>query len=1677
MLLRSPIRPVRIRAKITLSITTALLLGAGTLAAAPAASAAPAGPGEFATSFETADPAPTWTSTVDTAPDGTARADGVHAPRKGSIPGDVTDLVDSVTASAENPPNEVAKNLPDGDVNSKWLAFDSKGTIDYHLSKPTAVSRYALTTANDEPGRDPRDWRFQGSPDGKTWTTLDSRTGQTFADRFAQRVFDFSNTTAYPYYRLDISATNGADLVQLSEWRLSNGDDAPPPAGSMTTEAGTGPRGGYNSAPEVGWTGTHSLRYAGQHVTDGRAYSYNKVLDVDIPVTAATELSYKIFPDQEGTDLRNPSTYAAVDLAFTDGTLLSSLGAVDQHGKPLSPRGQGESKVLYTNQWNAESSRIGDVAAGKTVDRILVGYDNPAGPADFGGWIDDITLTQHAVHNTSPRPSDHVLTTRGTNASGSFSRGNNFPATALPHGFNFWTPVTDAGSTSWLYEYQKANDEQNRPSLQAFSLSHEPSPWMGDRQTFQVMPSVATGTPSLDRQDRELTFSHSNETARAHYYGVTFDNGLKAELTPTDHAAMFRFTFPGDSASLLFDNITNDGGLTLDAEHGALSGYTDVSSGGNSVGMTRMFVYATFDRPVTAGGRLNGGGRADVGGYLRFDAGSSRTVGMRIATSLISVDQAKHNLDLEISPSDTFDAVEARAQAAWDEQLGVIEVQGATEDQLTTLYSNLYRLNLYPNSAFENTGSAAAPVYRHVVQSSTSSNPAPAGTTADHTGAPVKDGKVYVNNGLWDTYRTTWPAYSLLYPSEAGEMVDGFVQQYKDGGWVSRWSSPGYADIMTGTSSDVAFADAYLKGVPGIDVQSMYDAALKNATVAPPNQNVGRKGLNQSIFLGYTPTSTGESASWALEGYLNDYGIANLSKRLYDTTTSSDPRHAEYLQNYQYFLNRSLDYVNLFNPAVGFFEGRTAAGDWRQSTADFDPRVWGNEFTESDGWNFAFHAVQDGQGLANLLGGKDKLGDKLDTFFSTPETAGFPGSYGGTIHEMLEARDVRLGQWGLSNQLSHHIPYMYDYAGEPSKAASVVREALSRAFTGSEIGQGYPGDEDNGELSAWQIFSSLGFYPLQMGNPTYAIGSPLYQKATIHLENGKDIVLNAPQNSTSNVYVQDVKVNGAEHSKTYFTQDELANGATIDFTMGSTPSAWGTGADDAPPSITPPGQAPAPLADATGPRKGMASTTSAGANATLLFDNSSDTRVTFPTATPTVQFALSGTSARASMYTLTSGSTAGDPKSWVLEGSNDGATWTTLDTRADQSFPWRLQTRAFSIASPQVFRTYRLRVTAGSGDTVSLAEVELLTGKPKVSEVRDAVAAAVASGGMSASLGRDAQADVAAAQSAEDKGDDAAVLAALRRLSSRLQTASASKLTPAARDAVLLVVSQWVAPASGVSGVRDAVAHLTTSGDIASSTSKDLQALVTSAEQAEAAGDGAAMRTALTSLRSAVAVAKASKVSAHAKDVLLPLIDDLLVLPGPDNLRAYVTTTSIGDDGVGNADFAEGFYYSRQALAAKGVVQGTRLTVPGTSLTYVLPKFAPGDPDSVAANGQTLDMAGLPATAKHISFVGAANNGDAQEQATLTYSDGSTAKVALAFGDWSLGGDLSATPRFGNIGIARAEYRDRFTQTNDPAKPWLFATAPEALAAGKTLVSITLPTNSRIKVFSIAYDGGAATQH
>ncbi|TDO68722.1 putative alpha-1,2-mannosidase [Kribbella sp. VKM Ac-2571] len=1021
-------------------------------------------------------------------------------------------------------------------------------------------------------------------------------------------------------------------------------------------ESGGGPGGPTSS--RGGFSGVDGTRYSG---TSGGRQEV-ELLGAGGLVSAGDRLRYKVYPELDA-GLSYSATYVAVEVVFADGTRLD--GARDQYGKAADAAGQGAAKILYADQWNDVQVDL-TAAAGKTIAQVVLVVDAPEAGHEFAGWIDDVEIGPAPAEPDGSDLAAYVDTRRGTNASHDFSRGNTLPITAWPNGFNFLTPVTNASTHRWPYEYHRANNADNRPELQGLTFSHQPSPWMGDRDQLTIMP-VAAAEPLGDPAERAAAFSHDDETARPDLYAVDLASGVRAELTPTDHGAIFRFTFPADAPGrhLIFDTIDENGAFEYDGN--ALTGWVE---NGSETGRTRMYCYGEFSTAPTAFGQAHGG-RANARAAT-FDVPE---VTLRIATSFIGVDQARHNLELELQGR-SFEEIQAAANAVWNERLQVIRPEGATPPQLRTVYGNLYRLNLYPNSHFENAGTPEAPEYRYASPVLPTNGTA----TARETNAVVKTGKMYVNSGFWDTYRTAWPAYALFYPVLTADLVDGFVQQYRDGGWIARWSSPGYADCMTGTSSDVSFADAYLKGVALPDPLATYDAGLRNATVAPEATEVGRKGVGTGFFAGYVSTATEESVSWSLEAYLNDFALAEMATRLADDYPE---RRDQLLEEAEYLRRRSLNYVLLFDNDINFFQGRRPDGTFAKAAADFDPEEWGGDFTETDGWNFAFHVAHDPRGLANLYGGPRGLEAKLDAFFATPELAVKKGTYSIVIHEMVEAQAVRMGQFGFSNQPAHHIAWMYNYAGTPAKTQAIAREVLERLYVGEQIGQGYPGDEDNGEMSAWYLFAALGLYPLRVGAPEYAIGSPLFPRVLVSPLGGRPLTITA--SGAEHPYVQELQVDGKQLSVASITHADLTAADRLHFTLGAEPSDWAT--LELPPALTSDDTVPTPLVDLipVDPNN-------------PLFDDTSSTDSTIERAvwslpapgTPTI-------------YTLTSGSGEA-PSTWQLEASTDGTTWTVLDERTSETFRWSRQTRPFTIKTPGEYQHYRLTTPTPT----TLAQLELL---------------------------------------------------------------------------------------------------------------------------------------------------------------------------------------------------------------------------------------------------------------------------------------------------------------------------------------------------------------------------------
>lgn len=1251
----------------------------------PLPAAAAAG-GTFSSSFETADAPPVLTGT----------GSPVNVTGDRFAPGSMLPGVKNVTASAQNAPGEAAAFAADANASTKWLAFVNKGWLQYELTAAQPLARYTLTSGNDAQERDPKNFTVLGSNDGADWTPVDQRTGEMFTGRGQTRTFELATPSApFLYYRLDVTEnrTPTTNLIQLADFEPIAASDGAPAASDLRLTVGNGPTASDTAKTGVGFTGTKALQYTGRHLAAGPASSSSTLYaDVDVTVDADSQLSYLVFPNLDG-EQTYAATFVAVDVTFDNGTKLSTSGAVDSYGYAANARTQGQSNKLWPNQWNKVTVDLGQFE-GLTVDDILFTYDHPGADVknieaptaatSFSGWLDDVEISAATPIDPTDGLVSYVDTRRGTNSTGGFSRGNNLPATAWPNGFNFISPMTNADNTGNIYQYQRGNDAQNRPGLNGIGFSHQPSIWMGDRNQFAIMPA-ANANPSSSLTGRKLTFTHENEIARPDIYDVTFDNGIRTEVTATDHGAIYRFEFTGNASSILIDQVVGSSKLSISGD--TVSGWVD--GGSNWPGRTRMFVYGTFDRAAANAGPTTVGDRNGSARFASFDTSGDRTVELRISSSFISQDQAQKNHDLEVEGV-SFEQAHTAVKDAWNERLSVVDnVKGATDTQLVTLYSSLYRLSLYPNSQFENTGTADAPVYKYA-------SPV-AGTTGSasdtQTNAKVVDGKIYVNNGFWDTYRTAWPLYSLLYPDTTEELVDGFVQQYRDSGWIARWSSPGYADLMTGTSSDVAFAEAYLAGSLSTETAlEAYDAAVKNATVLPASNAVGRKGLAQSIFLGYTEETTHESASWGLEGYINDFGIAEMAKKLSEDPNTPADRVAQLQEEATYFEARAEHYVEMFNPEAGTFTSRNADGSWTTG-ADFNKKAWGGAFTEASAWTFGFHAPHDVDGLAALYGGRQGLIDVMHQFLTEREKADYSG-----IHEAREARDVRLGMLGMSNQIAHHIPYVLAEAGDPSGAQELIRDIQDRLFIGDDIGQGYPGDEDNGEFSAWYVFSALGFYPLEVGSGDYTIGTPLFDSATLNIGD-KKLVINAPGASEGKDYVAGASINGTAITETTFDGDLLRAGGTLDFTMSDTASTWG--AKDLGEEL----ETPRTLVDATKSGRGILAATD-GTPVGSLVDDNMNSKVTFSGDTAELVWTSQSGPVSIGQYTLTSATKANAPSSWKIEGSVDGTTWTEIDSRTAQSFTWDTQTRPFTAANQDGFTSVKLTLKTDAA-TLALSEVEL----------------------------------------------------------------------------------------------------------------------------------------------------------------------------------------------------------------------------------------------------------------------------------------------------------------------------------------------------------------------------------
>lgn len=716
-------------------------------------------------------------------------------------------------------------------------------------------------------------------------------------------------------------------------------------------------------------------------------------------------------------------------------------------------------------------------------------------------------------------PVSYVSTLVGTNSKYELSTGNTYPATALPWGMNFWSPQTGKMGDGWMYKY-------TADKIRGFKQTHQPSPWMNDYGQFSIMP--LTGKAVFNEEERASWFSHKAEIAKPYYYSVYLaDVDVTTEIAPTERAAMFRFTFPEtQNAYVVADAFDRGSYVKIIPEENKIVGYTTRNSGGVPDNFKNYFVII-FDKPfayyaAVKDGEISNGEKVfegnHAGGIIGFSTSNNEQVHARVASSFISEEQAELNLK-ELGNA-SFDEIKAKGKSRWNEVLGKIKVEDDNIDNLRTFYSNLYRTVLFPRNFSEVDANGNIVHY------------------SPYNGKVVR-GYMFTDTGFWDTFRSLFPFLNFVYPSENEKMQEGLVNAYKESGFLPEWASPGHRSIMVGNNSASVVADAYLKGLRGYDIETLWEALKHGANnVHPKVAASGRTGYKEYNKYGYIPNDVGinQNVARTLEYTYDDWTIYTLGKAL-GKPESEIGIYAE----------RAMNYKNLFNPKNKLMAGRAADGSFSDS---FNPTDWGRDFTEGNSWHYSWSVFHDPQGLIDLMGGKKEFVTMLDSVFIIPGSKGMDSR--GMIHEMREMQVMNMGQYAHGNQPIQHMVYMYNYAGEPWKVQYWAREIMDKLYAATP--DGYCGDEDNGQTSAWYVFSALGFYSVCPGSNEYILGSPLFNRVTIELENGKTIDINASDNSKKNRYISEMKLNGKRYTKNYLTHEDLMKGAKINFKMSDTPN-------------------------------------------------------------------------------------------------------------------------------------------------------------------------------------------------------------------------------------------------------------------------------------------------------------------------------------------------------------------------------------------------------------------------------------------------------------------------------------------------------------------------------------------
>lgn len=726
----------------------------------------------------------------------------------------------------------------------------------------------------------------------------------------------------------------------------------------------------------------------------------------------------------------------------------------------------------------------------------------------------------------------------GTQSTFELSAGNTYPAIAMPWGMNFWTPRTAKIGDGWQYTYTK-----NR--IYGFEQTHQPSPWINDYGQFSIMP--VTGEPEMDEAKRASWFSHKGETALPHYYKVYLASyDIVTELTPTERAAMFRFTFPQGDSHVVVDAYDQGSHIEVIPAKKMITGYTTRNSGGVPDNFRNYFVIE-FDKPFEEIATFVGDTDSlpslkenalqqtgyRTGAVIGFKTSKGEKVHARVASSFISTEQAMTNLK-ELG-DDTFDSLVEQGRARWNSVLGRIDADGET-DELRTFYSCLYRALLFPRKLYEITEEGNAVHY------------------SPYNGK-VLPGYIYTDTGFWDTFRCLFPLLNLVYPSVNAEIQEGLLNTFRESGFFPEWASPGHRECMVGNNSASVLADAFVKGIRTSDTRLLYEGLLHGTNAVHPKvSSTGRIGHELYNRMGYVPCDAGinESAARTLEYSYNDWCILQVAKAL-----DRPQREIDMLEK------RALNYRNLFRSDHRLMCGRNTDGTFEEN---FSPLKWGGNFTEGNSWHYTWSVFHDIQGLIELMGGKKNFVEMLDSVFTVPPVYD-DSYYGFPIHEIREMTVMNMGNYAHGNQPIQHMIYLYNYAGEPWKAQYRLRQVMQHMY--SPTPDGYCGDEDNGQTSAWYVFSALGFYPVCPASDEYVLGAPLFKNAVIHLENGKQIVIEAEDNSDSNIYIGRMLLDSKEYGHNYITHKQLTGGTRMKMFMTPQPNlSRGTADEDAPYSFS-----------------------------------------------------------------------------------------------------------------------------------------------------------------------------------------------------------------------------------------------------------------------------------------------------------------------------------------------------------------------------------------------------------------------------------------------------------------------------------------------------------------------------